>query len=77
MLKLGDALRDDLDDTDGAKDTDKSPEYGHGIANITGLLLAVAEEVGDRVGEVLPGRRRDEAVEEMVNVEPPCRWMQA
>lgn len=77
MLKLGDALRDDFDDTDGAEDANKGPEDGHDIANIPGLLLAVAEEVGDWVGEVLPGRRRHEAVEETVNVEPPCCWIPA
>lgn len=62
---------DDLDDDNGAKDADESPEGGHEVACVDGLGAAVAEEVGDGIGEVVPWRRGDYGIEEAINVEIP------
>lgn len=76
-FKRRDPLRHDLDNGDGAENTDKGPEYGHDGADITGFLFSVAQEVGDRVWDMLPWRPRDEGVEVSIDVELPCCWFPA
>lgn len=65
-------LADGLNHGNGAKDAEKGPEDGHQVARLLRLRLAVSKPVRHGVRDVLPWRRRDEGVEEPVNVEVPA-----
>lgn len=54
-----------------SKDADKGPKDLHQVARALRLGLAVSEPVGDGIRDVIPWRRRNEGVEEPVNVEVP------
>lgn len=63
---------DGLNHGNGTKDAQKGPEDGHQVARIRGLRLAVSKPVRHGVRDVFPWRRRDEWVEEPVDVEVPA-----
>lgn len=63
---------DGLNHGNGTKDAQKGPEDGHQVARIRGLSLAVSKPVRHGVGDMFPWRRRDEWIEEPVNVEVPA-----
>jgi hypothetical protein len=63
---------DCLNHSNGTKDTDEGPEDGHQVTRLLRLSLAVSKPVGHGVRDVFPWRRRDEWVEESIDVEIPA-----
>lgn len=70
-LKGGNVGGGDLDNDDGAKDTNKGPKGGHEVARVGGLGSAMAEKMGDRIRNISPWRRRDDGIDVAVNVKVP------
>ena len=71
LLKGGHMLGCDLDDGQGAEDSNEGPEDGSQIANVAKLLLAMSEEMRDGPRDVVPGRARDDSVEIAIDIEAP------
>lgn len=67
----GDMLSNGFNHGNSTKDAEESPEDGHQVACSLRLRLAKAKPVGDGVRDVVPWRRRNQGIEEPVNVEVP------
>lgn len=71
IRKGGDVFRHDFNDDNSSKDADKRPRHGHQVTRRGRLDSAVAKPPGDGVREVLPWRRRDDGVDDTIDVEVP------
>lgn len=71
LRERGDMFRDDFNDDNSSKDADKGPRHGHQVTRRGRLGSAVAKPPGDGVREVLPWRRRDDGVDDTIDVEVP------
>lgn len=71
VRKRGNVFGHDFNDDNSSKDADKRPRHGHQVTRRGRLGSAVAKPPGDGVREVLPWRRRDDGVDDTIDVEVP------